>query len=286
MCIWALICIAAFCLATTLGLPSGAVAADVVVRFPSARYLVGELTQRLTHERGETLATPPADTIEGHLLRPPGDGPFPAIVHLHGCGGLTATRLNDANQFRRWGYVTLMVDSFTTRGIKDDCLGEHMISRDADAFGALVYLASLSFVDANRIVVVGYAQGGEAALQLASDQPAKIFDVPDKLKFKAAVAYYPSCGAAFDRLAIPTLVLIGGRDDWALAASCERLLRRFDASGASLKVTVFPDAYHSFDDPAVRGGVLFFGHELRYDEVVATRAAGETRDFLAAHLGR
>ena len=225
--------------------------------------------------------------IEGYLSRPPGNGPFPAIVHLHGCGGLTAQRRKlDGEQFTHWGYVTLMVDSFATRGIRDNCLGERILSRDADAQGALIYLSRLPFVDSKRIAVIGYSQGGMAALAIASDQPAEIFDVPHGLKFKAAVAYYPSCGAAMDKLAIPTLVLIGELDDWTLAASCDRLLRRFDASGAPIKVTVFPGAYHDFDSATLPGTVRYFGHWLRYDKDAATRAAAETRDFLAAILGK
>jgi dienelactone hydrolase len=158
------------------------------------------------------------------------------------------------------------------------------LSRDGDAWGALVYLSKLPFVDPKRIAVVGYSQGGIVALQVASAQPAQIFDVPREMKFRAAVAYYPMCGAATDKLAIPTLVLIGELDDWSLAASCDRLRWRFDASGAPLKVTVFPDAYHSFDNPSVHGTVRYFGHWLRYDKDATVRAAAETRDFLAAKL--
>src|SRR5579872_3530610 len=85
--------------------------ADEVVTFPSARYLGGELTQRLARERGETLQRAPADTIRGYLSRPDGVGPFPAIVHLHGCGGLSERkRAADAEQFIRWGYAILEVD--------------------------------------------------------------------------------------------------------------------------------------------------------------------------------
>ncbi len=276
-------CIAAFLLSALHCMPA---TADEVVTFPSARYLVGALTQRLARERGETAAPRPAVIIRGYLSKPPGPGPFPAVVHLHGCGGLTAERRrHDAEQFIDWGYVTLMVDSFATRGIGNDCLDDHALSRAADALGALLYLSALPAVDPKRVAVVGYSQGGTVALQVASDQPAKIYEMPDGLQFKTAVAYYPSCSAAMDKLAIPTLVLIGELDDWTLAASCDRLLRRFDASGAPLKVTILPGAYHDFDSIALRGTIRYFGHWLRYDQEAATRAAAEARDFLAAELG-
>ncbi len=67
-------------------------AADEVVTFASARYLVGSLQQRLASERGVPVERAPAEMIKGYLSKPPGNGPFPAVVHLHGCGGLTAQR--------------------------------------------------------------------------------------------------------------------------------------------------------------------------------------------------
>ncbi|MGH8276995.1 MAG: alpha/beta hydrolase family protein, partial [Steroidobacteraceae bacterium] len=153
--------------------------ADEVVTFPSARYLVGTLTQRLAREHGEPLQRAPAEMIKGYLSRPNGDGPFPAIVHLHGCGGLLdKRRVADARQFTNWGYVTLMVDSFATRGIKDACAGLYIPARQADAMGALVYMSKLSFVDPARIAVVGYSQGGSAALNIASVPPAELFEMP------------------------------------------------------------------------------------------------------------
>jgi dienelactone hydrolase len=279
--------ITAFVLAAALGAPARPAVADEIVSFASARYLVGSLQQRFARERGEAIVRPPPDTIRGYLSKPEGNGPFPAIVHLHGCGGLTSERRrHDAEQFANWGYVTLMVDSFTTRGISDDCLGEQTISRSADAWGALIYLSMLPYIDARRIALVGYSQGGKVALQIASAQPARIFDVPRDLTFRAAVAYYPSCGAAMDKLAIPVLVLIGGNDDWTPATGCDRLLRRFDSSGAPIKITVFPDAYHDFDSGAIRGTIRYFGHWLRYDPEAAALAAGQTRDFLAKELGQ
>jgi len=278
--------IAALLLAGAIGFHITCAFAEEVVSFDSAQYLVGELQQRLARERGEVIKRAPPDTIKGYLSRPPGQGPFPAVVHLHGCGGLSEQRrITDAEQFVRWGYVTLVVDSFTTRGIADACGSGALPPRHADAIGALIYLSTLPFVDAKRIAVVGYSQGGMAALQIASLQPAAIFDVPAGLRFKTAVAYYPDCSAATNRLAMPTLVLIGELDDWSWAASCERLMKRWDHNSAPLKLIVFPEAYHSFDSTALRGTVRYFGHWLRYDPEATRRAAEAAHDFLAAQLG-
>src|SRR5438105_2650861 len=43
--------------------------------------------------------------------RPRGDGPFPAVVLLHGCGGVSPSTRQWGRWFRAHGYVALVVDS-------------------------------------------------------------------------------------------------------------------------------------------------------------------------------
>jgi len=153
-----------------------------------------------------------------------------------------------AERLTAWGYISFIVDSFASRGIKESCdrLGL-MPSRQADALGALLYLSKLDFVDPKRIAVVGSSQGGVVALQLASTHAVELFAFPDNLKFKAAVAYYPPCSVATDQLIIPTIILIGELDDWSPAKDCERWMERRAGKGAPVKLVIYPGAYHSFD---------------------------------------
>ncbi len=261
-------------------------AADEVVTFDSARYLVGDLQQRLARERGEPLIRAPAKTIKGYLSRPAGAGPFPAVVYLHGCGGLSEqSRASAGAQFTRWGYVTLAVDSFTTRGIAQACLDVPIAHREADAIGALIYLSKLAFVDPTRIAVVGHSQGGMVALEVASFHSFDIFEMPAGLRYKAAVAFYPSCSAAEDQVTIPTVVFIGELDDWSSVKRCEGWMARRAGKGAPVKLVVYSEAYHSFDNPELRIAVRYFGHWLKYDAEAAGRSTAEMRDFLAAQLG-
>ncbi len=55
--------------------------------------------------------------LTGSLMKPAGNGPFPAIVMLHGCAGIEATHNTWASRLKSWGYVTLIVDSFGPRGV-------------------------------------------------------------------------------------------------------------------------------------------------------------------------
>ena len=151
------------------------------------------------------------DPIQGYLSRPKGAGPFPAVVLLHTCLGLPAERASIGERIAAWGYVALFVDDFATRGLKETCAVDFKPAL-ADADGALAYLASLPYVDRTRIAAVGFSQGGDTALKIASRGAAG---------FKAAAAFYPPCanldGAA---LTIPTLILVGAKDEVTPARDC------------------------------------------------------------------
>jgi len=63
--------------------------------------------------------------LDGYLYRAAGAGPHPAVVFLHGCGGMISDRLGTINTrevewaaaLNRIGYTVLMVDSFHPRGV-------------------------------------------------------------------------------------------------------------------------------------------------------------------------
>src|ERR1700741_2963499 len=51
------------------------------------------------------------------IYRPDGAGPFPAVVQMHGCAGVRRKDTWWAEAFRQQGYVVLVVDSLSGRGI-------------------------------------------------------------------------------------------------------------------------------------------------------------------------
>ena len=264
---------------------SAVVSAEELVRFESAPFRVSEIQQRLAQERGETLRAA-ADTVQGYLSKPEGSGPFAAIVYLHGCAGLSENARNHISQLMTgWGYVSLAVDSFATRGIKDQCT--HLAApRLGDALGALSYLSDLPFVDSRRIAVVGSSQGAVVALQLVSTYQKEIFDAPRDLRFSAAVAYYPLCGIITEELILPALILIGELDDWTPARDCELWTKWQVNRGAPARLIVYPGAYHAFDASAFADGRESFGHWIKYDATAAARSVQEMQSFLASQFSR
>jgi dienelactone hydrolase len=215
------------------------------------------------------------DPIQGYLTRPKGAGPFPAVVLLHTCLGLPAERASIGARIATWGYVALFVDDFATRGFKETCAVDFKQALP-DADGALAYLRRLSYVDADKIAVIGFSQGGDTALKIASRGAAG---------FKAAAAFYPPCanldGAA---LGIPTLILVGAKDEVTPATDCVELAKR-QAPGM-VRFDVYPGAAHAFDLPEFGAGTKVMGMLLAYDHNVATRSWTELRAFLTARLKR
>jgi dienelactone hydrolase len=223
------------------------------------------------------------EPIQGHLSRPKGAGPFPAVVLLHSCLGLPAERAAIGERIATWGYVALFVDDFATRGLKETCAVDFSPAV-ADAFGALAYLASLPYVDPARVAVVGFSQGGDTALKIATGGGTRSAGDHGAV-FQAAAAFYPPCanvaGAAVD---IPTLILVGAKDEVTPAADCAKLAKR--QQPGMVKFVAYPGAAHGFDLAEFGGGAKVMGMLLAYDRNAAQRSWKELRAFLAARLRR
>ena len=150
--------------------------------------------------------------------------PYPAVVVLHGCGGISSHSTAIADRLGGWGYVALTVDTLDRRGMEHGCGSGTFQDQAFDAYAALRYLAALEAVDPARIALLGQSMGGAAALYANDrDLAAQYFSE----RFRAAIAYYPGClGAPAPRMTAPLLILIGGAEEWSGAGACERLKTR------------------------------------------------------------
>ena len=227
--------------------------------------------------------------VPATLYRPVGGGPFPAVVLLHGCGGLGASIYAWGRWLQAAGYEALVVNSMAPRNVKSVCVvGGHPTDRDQarDAFGALEFLRSLPEVNPHRTAVIGWSHGGGAALEIAS--AAFVASVlPAGGGFQTVIAFYPECTLLPKRgFSAPTLVLIGSEDDWSPPQSCETGVPPLQAAGAPLEWHLYPNATHAFDTPG-RDRVLHIAGRsftLRYDPQAAADAHGRVAAFLAQHL--
>lgn len=206
--------------------------------------------------------------LVAHLLRPADAERHPAVVFLHGCGGLyrrdgaIVERETDwAERLVGRGYVVLMVDSFTPRGVRRMCEADRFameiyLSRPKDAYAALLWLQAQPFVRPERVGVVGWSQGGGTVLfGIREDSLGRPAALPHG-DFRAAVAFYPaSCGDRYHRRPwtsrIPLLVLAGDRDVWTPAAPCLAFVSGAAARGAAVWMKRYEGAVHDFDWPGM-----------------------------------
>lgn len=190
------------------------------------------------------------------LYRPDGAGPFPAVVVLHGCAGVRSKDTRWAERLRDQGYVALVVDSLTGRGLttleqrRGVCTGWTLWggTRAVDVRASLAYLRTLPYVDGTRLGVIGFSHGAWAALDLlalASDD--------DVRGLRAVVGFYPYCGMASRahwlgwRVNVPTLLLLAEADRTVSSAECVSVAERARAEGRPVALTVYPNVGHSFD---------------------------------------
>jgi dienelactone hydrolase len=252
------------------------------MRHPTALILAALLGAALI---GAATAAPPAPEqveiavdgvkLKAFLYRPEGNGPFPAVVALHNCDGLAGRRTHFARRYRDWGerfvaagFVALFPDSFGSRGLGPQCnAGERRMrsgrERVVDADAARHWLQQQNYVAAERVSLIGWANGAVAALWTVRPRAAKKDDKPD---FRSAIAFYPGCRRLRDTAwsaRMPTLILVGEKDDWASASACEQMVAGARGRTARAAITVYPNAYHDFDHPSLplqlRNGVQVNG---------------------------
>ena len=211
--------------------------------------------------------------LTAHLSRPEGAAPRPALVLMRGCSGLLNAKGQILPIYRAWmralvvqGYIALAVDSASPRGFGQTCsAGPDRITmhrdRPKDAYAALQYLQRQPFVQADRIGLMGWSQGGGVVLLTIND---KSIGRPPALPhdFKAAVSFYP--GACSERLQskpftevepqswttrVPLLLLFGEADSWTPFAPCEAFIAGAKARGNPVELKSYPSAMHGFDAP-------------------------------------
>jgi len=196
--------------------------------------------------------------------------PAPAVAIFHGCGGVGANNTRMAELLKSWGYVALVVDSFSSRGLKDVC-GRNWPSQadaekralDIDATG--LWLCAQDYVRGSQTAFMGYSYGGGVGLLRALSARA---DNRGLSGWRAAILVYPDCGLGEAlgtelRARPPTMMAMGELDDWTPVKQCEVLLERVKVDRGLIETHVYPGAHHSFDA---------LGLSVRYLEGVGNRS--------------
>jgi dienelactone hydrolase len=200
-------------------------------------------------------------TLHAQLFKPEGNGPFPTVIALHGCGGLPGhsepvlPRYRDwAEQFVRTGHAVLLPDSYGSRELGPQCRvrerERHVLAREervADINAARQWLLQQPWVAHDRISLIGWANGASALLWAVRPQLLSHGSEPD---FRSAIAFYPDCRLSSGlgwSARVPTLLLIGAKDDVSSPPACRQMVDGARGRSALTRIVVYPDAYHDFD---------------------------------------
>jgi dienelactone hydrolase len=205
---------------------------------------------------------PAADlTLHAQLYKPDGDGPFPTVIALHGCGGLgghaepVLPRYRDwAEQLLKSGHAVLLPDSYGSRELGPQCRVKererHVLARRervADITAARQWLAQQPWAAHDRISLIGWANGASALLWAVRPQLSSRGAEPD---FRSAIAFYPDCRVSSGlgwSARVPTLLLIGAKDDVSSPSACRQMVDGARGRTALTRIEIYPGAAHDFD---------------------------------------
>jgi dienelactone hydrolase len=196
-------------------------------------------------------------TLGAELRIPrPGTDRLPAVVLLHGSGGLSGGReARWADELNGMGVATLMLDSFTGRRIVSTGDNQAQLGRLAmivDAYRSLELLSKHPRIDPARVALMGFSRGGQATLY-ASLKRFQRMHGPRGVEFAGYLPFYANCGTTFiddgDVAARPIHLFHGSADDYVPVAPCRSYVARLRASGKNVQLTEYPGARHVFDNP-------------------------------------
>jgi len=245
----------------------------------------------------------PANLKQTMLFRPAaGTGPFPAVKLLPTCGGMQPHVVDWAERLTREGYVTLLVESNTPRGVPTNCVRPPPVRYDeqmADAIAALGHLRTMPLVQRERIAVVGFSFGAGVALRMASTRYQQQM-VAEAASLRAVASFYPWCntsGSEFHSrgmrteglpsdIATPTMIFTGADDDETLASWCTERVDRLQTVGRPISYKLYSGTTHAYDsrENGIHGRRVPRGFFYRYSPGATEESWQELRAFLRRHL--
>ena len=282
--------------------PSHAETADIAARVELHAIPTQTLTDRefLTGKDGKPAA------VTGELRIAQGAGRLPVVVLMHGSGGMSPGIDGWSRMFNAMGVSTFALDGFTGRGITSVSTDQAQLGRlnfILDLYGALTMLAKHPRVDPQRIALMGFSRGGQAALYASEQRFHKLWN-KSGTEFAAYIPLYPDCSTTYvDDTAVvakPIRIFHGAADDYNPVVSCKRFVERLGAAGRDVELTEYPDAHHGYDTPLGSGPVVSKGAQTvrncsiveKADGVLVNAATNEPFSYrdacvqLDPHVGR
>ncbi len=216
-------------------------------------------------------------SINAYVTRPKGDGRRPAVIVVSDNLALDDHNRDIGRRLAKAGYVAIVPDvvsrvggtsSFPSREEVVKAISQ--LSDDnvmKDLMGAQNYIKGQSFVQPNKIGVVGFCWGGGKTF---------LFTTQSK-DLAATVIFYGPIPKDLDAVKNITAPVLGnyGELDKPISSQVPRLAEEMKKNGKSYDYKIYPDAPHAFYSDV---------REDRYRPEAAKDAWGRTLEFFKKHL--
>ena len=187
-------------------------------------------------QRGTDIVEAEVTTATGSrgvIVRPSGDGPFPAILHMHGSGDTVANNVDVLQLFARAGYVAMDVEYRELRSGSIDV---------EDILKSIEHLNGSKHVRRGVIGLNGFSLGGRLALRVATRRNVLAVSA---IAARTSSGSTPTILEQADRLTSPIL-LQHGTDDSVVPYNDSVLLeRKLKSMGRSVEFFSYAGAGHN-----------------------------------------
>lgn len=174
---------------------------------------------------------------------PETSGTYPAILALHGSGGLREGWADQPSRLMAGqGYSVFVIRYFERTGTTwadRDTTHTHFPDWMRTIGDAITFAAGHPQVDAERIGLLGFSLGAYLALAVASVDP----------RVKAVVDFFggmPQELQGFTRMP-PTLILHGEQDSVVPVSEATNLQKLLERAGTTYEMKLYPGAGHGFN---------------------------------------
>jgi dienelactone hydrolase len=238
----------------------------VVLTFPASAEPASDMAARTELHAIDTLTLSDAQfltgdsnatrTVTAGVLRiPRGAGRLPVAVLQHGSGGMAANVEMWSRELNGLGVATFALDGFTGRGLAEVNTNQALLGRlnfVLDTYRALDVLTKHPRVDPQRIALMGFSRGGQAALYASLKRFHKMWN-RSRIAFAAYIPFYPDCATSFvgdtDVADRPIRIFGGTQDDYNPISLCKAYVERLKAASRDVQVMEYTTASHAFDNP-------------------------------------
>lgn len=202
-----------------------------------------------------------AGACDTFVVRPDGDGPWPAAVMYSDAGGLKPAYFPMARRLAANGYVTLLPNLFyreyraehglpetnperLTKIVGDAGLSRAMVADDAA--GLLAYVDAQPDVIRGKVGFAGYCLGGSCAVAVAARYPDR---AGAALSFHGARFHYDnpdSVHLVAGAIRCPVFIGMAAKDPYVMPGEMARFQPFLDQAGVPNRFETFPATGHGF----------------------------------------